>query len=232
MPQGPASHHSLFITPPASALPSTVFKLFTAFCTATPRKMGAGIAKLDVSEADRELLRFTWRVVANADYGNNAPTTSQLSGSKTSLTSSSKEDDETSEHSFQSEGDDAPANLGNLMNKKVFHVAFYEKFFKLSPVSRQLFPENRMKMGDILKVILNMGTSHDAATIKRLVSVHKEFRLGRQQFEAFGIAFARTIEYKLDNLCTVYVAKLWERVCMGVAMSLYSELKKAGATAD
>jgi len=193
--------------------------------------MGQGsISKLDLSEADRELLRFTWRVVANADDGTNPPQLSSLtSASKSSLTpsNSTKDDDDASEHSFSSETDDSLINLGTLMHKKVFHFA-YEKFFKLSPASCQIFPENKMKMGDILKVILNMGTNHDAATIKRLVSVHKEYKLSKQQFEAF----ARTIEYKLDKLCTVYVAKLWERVCMGVAMLLYCELKKEGATSE
>ena len=191
--------------------------------------MGQGIAKLDVSESERELLRFTWRVVANADYGNN-PGTSVSSRSSSSMAKEEDDaSDDMSEHSFSSDADDSPVNLEALLHKKVFHVAFYEKFFKLSPVSRQVFPENKMKMGDILKVILNMGTNHDAATIKRLVNVDKGLSLSKGQFEAFAIAFARTVEYKLDKLCTVYVAKLWERVCMGVAMSLYAELKRNGA---
>jgi len=194
--------------------------------------MGQGIAKLDVSESERELLRFTWRVVANADYGNN-PGTSVSSRSSSSMAKEEDDaSDDMSEHSFSSDADDSPVNLEALLHKKVFHVAFYEKFFKLSPVSRQVFPENKMKMGDILKVILNMGTNHDAATIKRLVNVHKGLSLSKGQFEAFAIAFARTVEYKLDKLGTVYVARLWERVCMGVAMSLYAELKRNGATVD
>jgi len=195
--------------------------------------MGNSTSRLNLTESEHELLRFTWLIVANADYNRG----SSPSDSKASVSSN---DDDSS--SINSSSDDAVTssssepvhvNLSDLVTKKVFHVAFYDKFFKLSPESRHLFPDNRTKAGEVLKVMLNIITSGKwGESLKHLVKVHTKMRLTKRQFEAFAIAFARTMEYKLDKLCTVYVSQLWERACRLVSMTLYDALKKEGCTGD
>jgi len=192
--------------------------------------MGANASKVHggnehFTDSDHELLRFTWFIVANADY--NRPQVG--------------DDDAASIHSMHSietangdGGSDHVVDLHNLIMKNVFHVAFYEKFFKLSPESRALFPENRSRAGEVLKVMINAITTGtwEAGKLEHIVKVHAKYKLTKAQMEAFALAFARTMEYKLDRLCTVYISKLWERACLNIAMIVYKELKKIGATGD
>jgi len=209
--------------------------------------MGNSTSRLNLTEAEHELLRFTWMIVANADYNRNPPAPSS-SGSDTRSVHSQHcdNDDASSNHSscseagtLQTTGSNAAepphVSLADLVTKKVFHVAFYDKFFKLSPESRSLFPENRSKAGEVIRVMLGVITTGKwgaDTSIKHLVKVHAHMRLTKRQFEAFAIAFARTMEYKLDKLCTVYVSQLWERACREVAMALYDGLKREGCTGD
>ncbi len=108
---------------------------------------------------------------------------------------------------------------GSIKEFKVVNaIVFYENLFKISPSSRQLFPEDLTKLNSKFTYTINFLVNNCdklesiQESVEDLGRIHNKLNIPKEYYPIISDAIVKTIEKAMGENYSVQIGEAWERL--------------------